>query len=188
MFLTPVLTVLALATLTAAAAPVEHAYVGSDACKKCHIKEWKSWSETKMAQAYELLKPGVSADKKKAAGLDPDKDYTTDQECLSCHVTGLGEEGGFVDAATTPKLVGVGCEMCHGPGGTYIKDGYMTLKNKEYKKAELVKVGLVGEVSAARCTVCHNDKSPFVEKGAVFDFAARRKEGTHEQFPLKYAH
>ena len=25
----------------------DHAYVGSKKCKTCHLKEWKSWSETK---------------------------------------------------------------------------------------------------------------------------------------------
>ena len=42
----------------------EHAFVGVNGCKKCHLKEWKSWSETKMAQAFEQLKPGVAAEAK----------------------------------------------------------------------------------------------------------------------------
>lgn len=174
--------------LTGATSGEEFAYVGSKNCKKCHIKEHRSWEATKMAQAFESLKPGVAADKKKAAGLDPDKDYTTDKECVGCHTTGFGKPGGFVDIATTPDLAGVGCEMCHGPGGTYTKDEHMSLKNKEYKLADLVKVGLVGKVSAEQCTVCHNEKSPFLEKGATFDFAANEDKGTHEKFPLKYEH
>jgi hypothetical protein len=84
--------------------------------------------------------------------------------------------------------VGVGCEMCHGPGGTYIQDGYMTLKNKEYKKADLVAVGMVGEITKAQCEVCHNTESPFVGDDYVFDFEQRKEEGTHEKFPLKYQH
>ncbi len=166
----------------------EHAFVGSKKCKPCHVKEWKSWSETKMAKAFDVLRPGALAKEKQAAKLDPAKDYTTDKGCLACHVTGFGKRGGFVDFKTTPDLVGVGCEMCHGAGGTYISKGHMTLENKEFKRADLVKVGLVGTIAEEQCKVCHNDKSPFVGAGYVFDFAKRKAQGTHEKFPLKYKH
>jgi hypothetical protein len=166
----------------------DHAYTGSKKCKTCHLKEWKSWAETKMAKSFDLLKPGERAEEKKAAGLDPDADYTKDATCLPCHTTGHGADGGFADLESTPELAGVGCEMCHGAGGTYIQDGYMTLKNKEYKKADLVAVGLVGTVSAEQCTGCHNAESPFVADDFVFDFEANKDTGTHENFPLKYTH
>jgi hypothetical protein len=166
----------------------EHDFVGSANCKKCHLKEWKSWSETKMAKAFENLKPGVAADAKKKAGLDPNKDYTGDQTCVKCHVTGMGKPGGFVSIEKTPDRVGVGCEMCHGAGGTYIKDGYMTMDNKEYKKADLVAVGMVDTVKKEQCLTCHNAESPFVEEGYVFDFEANKDKGTHEKIPLKYKH
>lgn len=138
-----------------------------------------------MAKAFELLKPGVAVEAKKAAKLDPNKDYTADANCVGCHVTGYGQNGGFVNVASTPDLAGVGCEACHGPGGTYIKKEHMSLQNKEYKKADIVAVGLVGEIKKEQCTLCHNEKSPFFK---AFDFEARKKEGTHEKVPLKYAH
>jgi hypothetical protein len=166
----------------------EHAYVGSKKCKMCHMKEFKSWEETKMAKAYDTLKPGERAEQKKAAGLDPDKDYTTDAECLRCHTTGYGQEGGFVDIESTPNLAGIGCEMCHGPGGTYTKSEYMSLKNKEYKKADVVAVGMVDAVTEAQCLNCHNTDSPFVGDDYVFDFEANKEKGTHEKIPLKYQH
>ena len=178
----------AVAQETAHGSDGEFAYVGIKNCKKCHIKEWKSWSETAMAQTFEKLKPGVAAEAKTGAGLDPDKDYTTDAECVKCHVTGYGKPGGFVDIETTPELAGVGCEVCHGPGGTYTQDEYMSLKNKEYVKAEVVAVGLVDTVGEEQCVSCHNSESPFVEEGFVFDFEAKKDEGTHEMFPLKYEH
>lgn len=175
-------------SLTVSISGEEFAYVGNKNCKKCHIKEHKSWETTKMAQVFELLKPGVRAEEKKAAGLDPDKDYTADEECVRCHVTGYGKPGGFVDIASTPELAGVGCETCHGPGGTYTQDQYMSLKNKEYEKSEVVAVGMVATVSAEQCTTCHNSDSPFVADDFVFDFEANKDEGTHEKFPLKYDH
>jgi hypothetical protein len=170
---------------TALARSAEHAYVGSKSCKKCHLKQHRSWAKTKMAQAFESLRPGVGVEAKTQAGVDPDKDYTQDPECLSCHTTGYGKQGGFVDEASTPELTGVGCEACHGPGGTYTQPEYMSLKNKEYKLADLVAVGLVEKVSAEQCVSCHDTASPFV---AEFDFEARQDEGTHEHYPLKYQH
>jgi len=166
----------------------EHAYVGNKKCKMCHMKEHKSWATTKMANAYEQLKPGERAEAKKAAGLDPAKDYTKDGTCLACHTTGYGKTGGFVDIETTPNLAGVGCEMCHGPGGTYVKNEYMSLKNKEYKKTDVVAVGMVDTITKAQCLGCHNTDSPFVNDDYIFDFDANQDKGTHEKFPLKYPH
>ena len=167
----------------------ENTYVGSKKCKMCHIKEWTSWSATKMGQAFDLLKPGTRADRKKAAGLDPAKDYTKDPQCLPCHTAGYGKPGGFVDAATTPDHAGVGCEMCHGAGGTYTQKEYMSLQNTGYKRDQLVAAGLNSPFTAETCTsLCHNNKSPFVGKDYVFDFAKRRDQGIHERSPLKYQH
>ncbi len=67
----------ALAALAAAAlgqtAGAEHAYVGAKKCKACHLKEFNSWSETKMSKVFELLKPGVAAAAKTKAKLDPNE-------------------------------------------------------------------------------------------------------------------
>jgi hypothetical protein len=43
-------------------------------------------------------------ERKKAAGLDPAKDYTKDQECLPCHTVGYGKPGGYVDPKKTPTI------------------------------------------------------------------------------------
>jgi len=166
----------------------EHSYMGTKNCRKCHLKEWKSWADTTMAKAFEQLKPGAAAEAKTKAGLDPARDYTKDATCLACHTTGYGQPGGFVSLAETPDLAGVGCEMCHGPGGTYTKPEHMSLKNKSYKKADVVAVGLVDTVGAEQCTVCHNAESPFVAEGFVFDFEANREKGAHKTFALKYEH
>ncbi len=179
---------LAMALLVPLTGAQEHAYLGAKSCKKCHLKQYKSWEQTAMAKTFEVLKPGERAEEKKAAGLDPEKDYSTDASCVKCHVTGYGKEGGFVDIETTPTLAGVGCEMCHGAGGTYVQDQYMSLKNKEFKKADIVAVGMVEAVSQEQCTNCHNSESPFVGDDYVFDFEANKETGTHEKFPLKYAH
>src|SRR3990172_553756 len=173
--------------LAFAASPVaradEHGYIGSARCKKCHIKEYRTWAETRMANVFDLLKPGVRSEAKTAAGLDPAKDYTKDEEGLPCHTVGYGKPGGYVDPKKTPNHLGVGCENCHGPGATYIQDGYMTMENKEYKREDLVAVGMVSKITAEVCTVCHNEKSPFLEPGDTFDFEKKIQEGIHEIFP-----
>ena len=138
-----------------------------------------------MAKAFELLRPGAGASAKTKAKLDPNKDYTGDATCLACHTTGYGKPGGFVDMATTPDMAGVGCEVCHGPGGTYLQKEHMSLQNKEYKKTALVAVGLVGQITKEQCTACHNAKSPFFKE---FKFEERKTKGTHEKFPMKYQH
>ncbi|MFQ6113591.1 MAG: cytochrome c family protein [bacterium] len=167
----------------------QYSFVGTKNCKKCHIKQFKSWKETKMANAYDILKPGERAEAKKKAGLSAEKDYTKDAECLPCHTTGYGKPGGFVSLEKTPQLVGVSCEMCHGAGSEYTKVQYMHLKNKNYRRAEVVKVGLISPVTGETCTsLCHNEKSPFFKKDEPFDFEKRKDQGTHEHFPLKYKH
>lgn len=172
----------------ASSAATDHDYIGSNRCRKCHAKEYASWSKTRMANSFDVLKPGERAEQKTAAGLDPAKDYTKVADCVRCHSTGFGEPGGFEDIESTPDLAGVGCESCHGAGGTYTKDGYMTLKNKEYDKAKLVAAGLTDTISEDTCHRCHNADSPFVGDDYVFDFEANKAKGTHEKFPLKFKH
>jgi len=164
----------------------EFEYIGSKKCKKCHLKQYKSWEKSEMAVTFESLKPDVDAEAKTTAGLDPAADYTAEANCLTCHVTGYGKPGGFVDIETTPTLAGVGCESCHGAGGGYTQDGYMTLDNKEYAKAEIVAQGMVDQVGADQCTSCHNanEGNPFPEP----DFQFSADEGTHDHHALKYEH
>lgn len=137
-----------------------------------------------MAKAFDLLKPGVAAEAKRAHNVDPNKDYTKDQNCLPCHVTGYRERGGFVSLKTTPRLAGVQCEVCHGAGGGYLKPNLMSLKNKEYKRSDLVAAGLVAP-SPEVCKTCHNQKSPFYKP---FDYEEHLKKGIHAHQPLKNKH
>ncbi len=163
---------------------VQGQYIGSVRCRACHFPEAKSWQQTKMAGVFELLKPGVAAESKKAKKLDPNKDYTHDAQCLGCHTTGYGKPGGFESIEKTPGMAGVQCEACHGAGGNYTKPNLMSIQNKEFKRAEVVKAGLVLP-DANTCQTCHNPKSPFYKS---FDFKTRQAHGVHEHFPLKYQH
>ncbi len=161
-------------------------YISAKKCKACHMKQFKSWSETKMATSFENLKAGVKAAEKKKAGLE-DKDYTTDPKCLKCHTTGYGK-GGFVSMEKTPDLAGVQCEGCHGAGGDF---NQIMKKNKEFPLAEVKAAGLIIPSEDEKgCMVCHAADSPFTEKVDAkykFDFKERLKK-THEHFPLKNKH
>lgn len=64
-------------------------------CKKCHQREYESWAETPHARAFAAL------------GENPEK------RCIPCHTTGFGYPTGFWDLDFSPKMAGVGCEMCH---------------------------------------------------------------------------
>ena len=75
--------------------------------------------------------------------------------------------------------------MCHGAGGTYVADEYMSLKNKEYKRVDIAAVGSIYPPSAEQCRVCHNERSPFVGTDYVFDFEQNKSSGAHETYPLK---
>jgi hypothetical protein len=166
----------------------EASYVGVKKCKACHSKEkmggtqYKVWETLKMAKSMETLKPGVAADIKTKAGLDPEKDYTTDPKCLKCHTTGYGKPGGFESMEKTPTLANVGCEACHGPGSNYRSPKIMSVKafkenwDEAHKKA--VAAGLVRPVGEEVCTKCHNEENP-VEKLFKFDFAEYKEKIKH---------
>ncbi|MGB2986007.1 MAG: cytochrome c family protein [Phycisphaerae bacterium] len=170
--------------------PDKYEYVGNKKCKKCHMKEYKSWQTTKKAMTFEPLKPGNASEAKLKAKLDPAKDYTKDESCLACHATGHGQPGGYfipdpADEAAVKKakkLEGVGCEGCHGPGSEYIKLHEEINKSKRtYKDEEMYKAGL-RKIEASACTGCHNEKSPTY---VPFDFEKQKHEGLHELYPLK---
>jgi peroxiredoxin len=84
-------------------------YSGSEVCGVCHESEHETWNFTTHAGAYAtLVKHGEDAN----------------PECVSCHVVGHGEAGGFKNAAETPSLENVGCESCHGRGGPHLSPGF----------------------------------------------------------------
>ena len=192
-----------LTPLTAKVEPAKaHKYVGTRNCRMCHKDHHKGWEATKMAKAFESLKPGVKAEAKKKHGLDPAKDYTTDPKCLSCHVTGFGEPGGYAVLGPMPDdkkearkwkrakkkmdaMASVSCEACHGAGEAYAKIFSDIMKSKrKYKVEELYAAGLK-KMDASACTNCHNEKSPTFDKKKGFDFKRYKMTDTHPHIPLK---
>ncbi|MHA2620552.1 MAG: cytochrome c family protein [bacterium JZ-2024 1] len=146
--------------------PAVPEYKGPAACKMCHggkgiaAGAYESWESSRMAKAMESLKPGKFVEEKKKVGLDPEKDYTNDPDCLSCHTTGYGKPSGFVSLEKTPGLAGVTCEACHGPASLWMTKHFAKNTNLE----EMRKLGMVYPGTIKDCQTCHNEKSPFNEK------------------------
>ncbi len=146
-------------------------YRGANKCKICHIKIFKSWKKTPHATAFDALNPGVKAEEKKKAGLDPEKDYTTDPQCIRCHTTG-----------NSTLFPGIQCEACHGPGKQY--SSAMIMNKKKWKAdpekqcAMAVDAGLIIKPDEKSCRACHNEQSPTFKP---FDYAARYEEVSHKQ-------
>lgn len=132
-------------------------YVGSERCSQCHARIHEGWLDTLHAKALTALE-------EIGQGSNPD--------CLGCHTVGFGEEGGFVDRATTNVLGNVGCESCHGPG----RDHVMNVTEPALRP----KIS----ISATVCGKCHTgpqqpnfeqwqqSKHALVELGNANDYAA----------------
>lgn len=103
-------------------------YVGAATCALCHPGPHAEWAGTLHARALESLE---------AIGQGGNA------QCVGCHTVGFGEEGGFVDRATTNSLAGVQCESCHGPGGDHVRDPI----NDAFKP--------IIDISADVCGACH---------------------------------
>ena len=97
--------------------PTNAEYVGSDACRSCHEKEFATWVASPHGNSLASLEA---------------KGEANNPTCQRCHVTAMGLPGGFPAHASdaTAKtseapadhadLARVGCESCHGPGGAHI--------------------------------------------------------------------
>ena len=169
-------------------------YVGTSKCRACHSPENKSWKTTKMAKAFDILKPGNAREAKEKFNIEVNKDYTKTAECLACHTTGYDHAGGYKTPdpedskaiRAAKKMEGAGCEACHGPGSAYIKIFRDIFKTKrKYKVEELYAAGLT-KIDENSCKTCHNERCPTVKPHPPFDFQKRLLEDMHTLQPLKY--
>lgn len=133
--------------------PTEGAsYVGEKTCKKCHMKQHRSWRKMKHHDAFKNLPVKHHGDKN-----DDGK------ECISCHVTGYGQadRGGFKSIAESEGLLGVQCEACHGPGSNHVKAASkVTDEKRDFKPGE--KKFIVRKTK--NCTNCHNPHNNYKKK------------------------
>jgi len=90
-------------------------FVKSESCKACHESEYKIWEGSAHAQAFRILE-------------EKHQDYNP--ECVGCHTTGFHQPTGFINAKSTPDMMNVQCEACHGPASKHpepVGQGYGAL-------------------------------------------------------------
>jgi len=122
----------------AAAAP-QGEYTGSKRCFACHFKEFMSWKKTKHSQAFANIP----------------KKYYSDTTCMKCHITGYGVPGGY-QGASTPDLLGVTCEACHGPGSKHEEIAKQFTNKKVLSDEEKKAInGVIQRTIPNVCINCH---------------------------------
>jgi hypothetical protein len=121
--------------------PSESTYFGYESCVDCHQPFFEQWRATRHAGAFATLE---------AVGK------SRDPECVKCHTTGYGEEGGFYSA--TPGLTDVQCEQCHGPGRDHLSDYTVAM----------------AAIEEPVCLVCHSK-----ENSPDFDFRTYMEKIKH---------
>lgn len=88
-------------------------FIGSKTCGECHEAPYAKWLDVRHHNAMQTL---------------IEQDRHQDPECVRCHSVGMAYETGFRSMEATPELAGVGCEMCHGPGGNHITNTELEFK------------------------------------------------------------
>ncbi len=114
--------------------PAEAKYVGVTKCRLCHMEQYNTWKETKMAHAFEALQG----------------DEVKNPDCVKCHVTGYGKEGGFKDVDSTAGMENIQCEECHGPGSAHVDAAAKNLGSEGAWEKH------INKVPENACVGCHN--------------------------------
>lgn len=108
--------------------PQSQEYVGSTACRECHVPQYIQWRGTPHAAALSTLSR-VHRDHHPA--------------CVRCHVTGYGIAGGYTIPTRPLAMANVGCEECHGAGAQHILSP--------------ATAGLVRKPGDQACQSCHDE-------------------------------
>jgi len=114
----------------------QNMYVGDRGCQSCHPKEYEKWKTTNHATAFDTLV-------KKGNQFDPD--------CIECHTTGFNQYNGFRSFKTTPGMINVQCEICHGPLSLHAREEYL-VKAKKLDKG----TAQFPKITETLCIKCHN--------------------------------
>lgn len=142
-------------------------YVGAQKCRSCHEDAWKTWAKSRHATAWKSLKETANPPR------------TFDPECIGCHVEGwdglqhFPYVDGYDSEETTPELLNVGCESCHGPGERHIA---AELDSNVKTQERIRSMMRLGDNVKKVCYTCHDgDNSP------EFDFDAYYPLISHEE-------
>lgn len=138
-------------------------YVGAKVCQECHedaVGDYDDgaygvWKGHFHSSAYKTLSKSYTREiAQRARGID---DPTTDWRCVKCHVTALGAAASQIGPGYD-EAEGVGCEVCHGPGGSYAEEDH----GPDVANREAMGFRVLRNLDDRRevCTSCHNTASP----------------------------
>jgi hypothetical protein len=129
-------------------APKFEPYIGVVKCRMCHRDRHATWLEDDPhSKAFSSLTPeDVTSGRKDEKG----------QLCVSCHVTGYGEPGGFVSFEKTPGMADVGCEACHGPGRDHVLKILKSVMDDTGNTDKLAAEGKAAIQRSGDCSKCHD--------------------------------
>lgn len=137
-------------------------FAGAASCQDCHADECEISSQSKHAHATETL-----------VHLDPPRHF--DPQCVSCHVTGWNPQeytpfvSGYESLEKTPRLLGVQCENCHGPGAAHVEAENGDDEALQEKERAPLKLTLATAREGV-CLKCHDlDNSPEFHKEGAFE-------------------
>ncbi len=119
-----------------AEASVDH-YMGAEICGRCHQPELAQYKTTAHARAWETL-------------VEVKKD--ANPECVTCHVVGYKQAGGFKTSDDATRLGDVQCENCHGMGTQH--EAFPTAARR---------------ITEATCVTCHNPSNSPTFNFAVYE-------------------
>ncbi len=154
---------LALTRALAHPAPVRWGgYTGSRACFPCHAPSARAWKKSPHARAWAAL-----VEDEEARGWP----ITLSPECVSCHVVGFGTATGFRSPESTPGLLDVGCEVCHGPGKEHV---LRMMTNPEDPEKAIDRA----DDGGAHCFSCHDTER---QTHGHFHFEEKWKVIRHEE-------
>lgn len=150
-------------------------YVGAAKCLECHPSPHKVWSGSKHALGWTNLAKYGRPLADRGDGQKPRiVGRQFDPECASCHTTGFGIDGGFVDEKTTPHLLGNQCENCHGPGSLHVADGQ---NGKNTKFSTPMRLVITDPNVEKRCQTCHDgDNDPHFDLKKYWEQIKHGKE------------
>jgi hypothetical protein len=141
----------------------EPKYLGVEACKTCHTKDYLDkfddegerlstygvWKKNDHSRSFETLKTDVAKAVAENYGVENPE---TAEECLQCHAPHF-DLPEVRTAETFDYRDGVQCETCHGAA-----ENYLSLHNLKSKKDEALLAGLIKPDSKIEwCKTCHDD-------------------------------
>lgn len=83
-------------------------------------------------------------------------------DCIQCHSTGYGQPTGFRSFDLDPHLATIGCEACHGPAATHVREKSIEAGVYDADSAlppdNPVDIPFTGDVPEEICLRCHTEE------------------------------